>query len=384
MTYFGDVDLPFITSKDTSISKDVVEKNFIDAPPQVYNVTPDLESGSYSLVLNEAHHARNETFEEQRDAVLSMVSRHGTEFPFEVGGDVGYVLVNNASTSITPSEEIEEAEIELRYLDDDTYRSAVKVTPENPRGSDFDVTPEETLVAFPSFVDVVGETADFTISTEDTDLDLYIVDSSTVYEYSEDSTDMSKSQRESICRLYNSDDLRLYSDSKVVDNGSYINNSLVRVDYDSNSSTIEYYDSGWTTIGDVELSFDDGYASENTNDEITLDFVNDYSSSIYRGFSFVKYRFRTESDFVFNTSSTVQNSSDFYSHWNDGTYDIVILRESSDGSFFTDSSSIGIDGLNTSTFYNVYLGIVPSSITASDYARYIYNLGNRSRTFTQI
>jgi hypothetical protein len=98
----------------------------------------------------------------------------------------------------------------------------------------------------------------------------------------------------------------------------------------------------------------------------------------------VKYRFRTESDFVFNTSSTVQNSSDFYSHWNDGTYDIVILRESSDGSFFTDSSSIGIDGLNTSTFYNVYLGIVPSSITASDYARYIYNLGNRSRTFTQI
>jgi hypothetical protein len=384
MTYFGDIDLPFITEKDTSISKDVVEKNFVDAPPQVYNVTPDLESGSYSLVLNEAHHARNETFEEQRDAVLSMASRHGTEFPFEVGGDVGYVLVNNASTSITPSQEIEEGEIELRYLDDNSYRSAVKVTPENPRNSDFDVTPKETLVGFPTFVDVVNETADFTISTEDTDLDLYIVDSSTVYEYDEDSTDMSKSQRESICRLYNSNDLRLYSDSKVVDNGSYINNSLVRVDYNSDSSTIEYYDGGWTTIGDVELPFDDGYASDNTNDGITVEFVNGNESTVYRGFSVAEYTFSGETSFTFGVDATLQSTNNYYAHWNDGTYDVIIVRESSDGSFFTNVSDFGVNSLGSSTEYTKYVGIVPSAVSVSDYARYVYNLGNRRRTFTQV
>lgn len=384
MTWFGDIYLPFIVEKDTSISKDIVEKDFVDSPPQVYNVTPDLESGSYSLVLNQNHHERSETFEEQRDAVLSMVARHGTEFPFEVGGDVGYVLVNNASTSITPSQEIEEGTIELRYLDDTSYRSALKVTPQNPRLGDFDITPEESLVGFPSFVDVIGETADFTISTEDTDLELYIVDSSTVYEYDEDSTDMSKSQRESICRLYDSNDLRLYSDSKIVDNGSYINNSLTRVDYGSASSTIEYYDGSWVTIGDVQLPFDDGYASENTNDEITIEFVNGSQSSVYRGFSIAEYTFDNQTEFLFSVDATLQDTQNYYGHWNDGTYDIIIVRESSDGSFVTNTSTVGIENLNSSTEYTNYVGIVPSAVSVSDYARYVYNLGRRHRTFTQV
>jgi len=237
---------------------------------------------------------------------------------------------------------------------------------------------------FPTFVDVVNETADFTISTEDTDLDLYIVDSSTVYEYNEDSTDMSKSQRESICRLYNSNDLRLYSDSKIVDNGSYINNSLVRIDYDSSSSTIEYYDGGWVTIGDVQLPFDDGYASENTNDEITTEFVNGSQSSVYRGLSAVEYTFDSQTAFSFSVDATLQNSTNYYAHWNDGTYDIIIVRESSDGSFFTNASTIGVDSLTTSTEYTNYVAIVPPSISVSDYARYVYNLGRRSRTFTQV
>jgi hypothetical protein len=388
MTYFGDVAIPWVVSKDTSISKDIVEKNFVDEPPQVYELTPNLEAGTYSAIFNETVHDKNESFEEQQDAVLSMASRHGTEFPFELGGDAGYVLVNNASTSITPSEEIEEGEIDLRYLDDDTYRSAVKVNPQNPQNSDYNVTPEETLVAFPAFVDVVNETSDFTISTEDSDLDLYIVDSSKVYEYNEDPTDMSKSQRESICRLYNSNDLRLYSDSKVVDNGSYINNSLIRVDYNGESSTIEYYDNGWTSLIDVDLSFDSGYALENSNDKVTLEFVNGYSSSVYRGFSIVEYTFSGKSEFKFIADvSRAGPESYYYGYEHRLGYELVVMRESSDGYWdlfeFT-PDTFGIKNLNPSKEYTVYLGVIPPEVNDSDYRRYVYNLGKRSRTFTQV
>lgn len=384
---FGDVVIPFITSKDTSISKDVIEKNFVDEPPQVYELTSDLESGSYSIVLNEKIHAKNENFTEQKDAVLSMVSRHGTEFPFQSSGDNGYALVESANVTKFPSLQMREGTITVRFLDDRDYRSAVKATPYTPRNGDYDSesSPVESIVAFPSDLDIVNQTSDYTVSTKDGNIDLYRFTDKTIFEYDELEENY-KSQYLAICRLFNSTDERLYSDRRIVDNGSQLTNSLVKEQYQSDQSTLEYYDGGWTEIGSTLLPFDDGFASVNENDEVEVTFVNGNKSSVYRGFSLTRFDFSGETSFEFEPtqSFTEQTVESYYSHYQDSNdYDIVVVREDSDGNFFDDGTVLGIQNLDSTKEYTVYVGVVPSSAPVSDYARYVYNFGNRERTFVQ-
>ena len=387
MVWFGDISIPYLTEKDTSISKDVVEKNFVDEPPQVFELTADLEAGSYSLILNEKIHEKNESFVEQEDAVLSMVSRHGTEFPFQSAGDSGYALVESANVTTFPSLEIREGEVEVRFLDANDYRSAVRATPDSLRNAAFDsdATPVESYVAFPSQVEIFGLNADYTLSTADGSIDLYTFDEKTIFEYDE-LEERHESQQIAICRLFNSDDERLYSDSRVVDNGSYISNSLIRNTYNETEAALEYYNGTWNEIGSTQLSFDDGYGLTNENDEVTVSFINGNQASLYRGFSVVRYDFTDESSFEFESTKSITEESieDYYAHYvHEDGYDLVIVRTSADGSFFDDGNIFGVQDLITSEEYTFYVGVVPENITVSDYARYVYNFGSRERTFTQ-
>jgi len=383
--YFGDICIPWVVDKDTSIAKDTVEKNFVDKPPQVYELTPDLEAGTYTAVLNETVHDKNESFEEQQDAVLSMVSRHGIEFPFSVAGDNGYVIVNGANTSIDPRQEIRDAEIDIRFLDYNDYNAAVVVVPSVPMGSvfDSDVEPHESIISLPSSINVLNETADYTLTTEEGDLDYYIISGKNVVEYEESDVD---SQQKAICRSFDSSDLRVYSDSKVIDSGSVLANSLIRSTYRQSESEIEFYDGSWSTVGSVQIPFGTGYTPENINREIQLDFINDNKSQINRGFSVIKYTFDGETQFTFSTIYSVSliSDEDYYAHWEDGSgRDIIVVRTSSDGSFYTDTSELGVENLTSSTEYEIFVGVVPSAFTVDDYARYVYNIGNRRNTFVQ-
>ncbi len=387
MVWFGDIDVPYLTEKDTSISKDVVERNFVDEPPQVFELTADLEAGSYSLILNEKIHEKDESFVEQEDAVLSMVSRHGTEFPFQSAGDSGYALVESANVTTFPSLEMREGNIEVRFLDGNDYRSAVKATPDSLRNAAFDddATPVESYVAFPSEVEIVDYSPSYTLSTADGDVDLYTFTEKTIFEYDE-LEERHESQQVAICRLFNSDDERLYSDSRVVDNGSYISNSLIRNTYNETEATLEYYDGTWSEIGSTQLSFNDGYGHTNENDEITVRFVNENDSSVYRGFSVVRYQFDEETEFEFAPSAnfTEETVSDYYSHYaDDNNNDIIVVKPSNDGDFFNDGSVFGIENLIIDNQYEVYVGVVPDEITVDDYARYVYHFGRRQRTFVQ-
>ena len=387
MTWFGDVDVPWLTDKDTSITKDVIEKNFVDEPPQVYELTPNLESGTYTLILNQKYHQKDESMNEQEDAVLSMVSRHGTEFPFEISGDRGYALVESASVTTSPTLEIRDGDIEIRFLDVDGYRSAVKATPKSIRNAEFDSSaePVESLVAFPSEVDIIDYNTNYTVSTAQGDVDLYVFDERSIFEYNE-LENIYESQQIAICRLFNSDDERLYSDSKVVDTDSYVSNGLIRNTYKQDSAGLEYYDGAWIDIGSTLIPFDDGYGSTNENDEVTVSFVNGNQASLYRGFSVVRYDFTGESSFEFESTKSITEESieDYYAHYvyEDG-YDLVIVRTNANGNFFDDENVFGVENLITSEEYTFYVGVVPENITVSDYARYVYNFGNRERTFTQ-
>ena len=390
MPWFGEIFVPWLTDKDTSIDRDTVEKNFVDSPSDVYDLTPSLEAGTYNIILNEKVHEKNESFSEQKDAVLSMPSRHGTEFPFQSASDQGYVVVENASVTTFPSLETREGEIELRYLDKNTFSPAVKVNPVKFDKDEFgtDVEPVETLFALPSSISVSNLTANYTVTSLEGDVDLYVIDSKTVAEYSEDTFDKSTSQNQSICRLFDSGNNRIYSGSPVVDNGSELDNSLIRSTYNGTESVVEFYDgSNWISIGSTQLPFNEGYAQENENKEVSVRFRNDNESTIYRGISAVEYKFSGETDFTFDATNSVteQSLNSFYGHWQDDSTgeDIILVRTSSDGSFFTNSGTFGVNSLTSTKEYTVYLGVVPSSVSVSDYVRYIYNIGNRTNTFVQ-
>ncbi len=387
MTWFGDIDIPWLTDKDTSITKDVIEKNFVDEPPQVYELTPNLEAGTYTLILNEKYHNKNESMSEQEDAVLSMVPRHGTEFPFAISGDKGYALVESASVTTTPTLEIRNGDVEIRFLDIEKYRSAVKTKPKPLPRSNFNTSsdPIESIIAFPSNLDIIDYNSDYTVSTEEGNIDLYVFSDRTVFEYNE-LDNVYESQQIAICRLFNSDGERLYSDSKVIDNNSYISNGLIKNIYLNDRADLEYYDGEWNDIGSSLIPFNDGYASTNENDEIECQFVNGNRSSLYRGFSVVRYDFTDESSFEFEPykSFTKESVEDYYSHYVDEDgHDLILLRTSNDGNFFNGDDVFGIENLFTSNEYTVYVGVVPENIPVSDYARYVYNFGNRERTFTQ-
>lgn len=388
MPYFGDVYIPWITDKDTSISKDTVEKNFVDHPPQVYELTPDLEAGTYTAVLNETVHDKDESFVEQQDAVLSMVSRHGTEFPFSVAGDDGYVIVSSANTSIDPRQEIRDAEIDVRFLDGSDYNGCMIVNPYPFKGGSFDseVEPHETLASFPSSINVIGKTPDLTLEGEDEDIDYYIISDRGVLEYEE--TDLN-SQQNNICHLFNSTDERIYSESRIVDDGSTVNNSKCRVTYNDSGSQVEYYDSrGWNLLGTVNLPFGDGYPSVNENEQIDLEFVNDNSSSLYRGMPFVEYTFSGESEFVLELDTEVQvyddTWSDYFAQWSDGNFlNIIIVKAFNEGDFFNNDPEIGIENLTPSDEHKLMVAVAPTELAMQDFARYVYNVGSRRRSFVQ-
>lgn len=389
MVWFGDIYIPWITEKDTSITKDIVEKNFVGENPQVYELTPDLENGTYSFILNENVHEKNESFEEQQDAVLSMVNRHGTEFPFAIGGDEGFALVENASTSIGTTQEIRNADAELRFLSDEDYYSAFEVKIHPYIDGDFEEeTDLRTMVAFPDTVDVIETEPEYIIRGEDSNMELYTMTEPSLFEYEDPYND---SRRKNICKLYNSEGERLYSDCRVVDAGSYINNGLVRVGYDDTSSQLEYWDSGsWDLIGEASLNFGDGYPSKNQNDEIDIEFINGNGSTIYRGFSAVKYTFSNTNDFHFSTEAEVDNMSirDFYSwYWEkNNDHDVILIRTSDDGDFYSEEYGFGIENLDASEEYSVFIAVMTydlSDIYIREMAEWVYNIGTRRPTFTQ-
>jgi hypothetical protein len=382
--WFGDIGTAWITEKSTDLSKEVIEKNFVDAPPQVYELTPNLESGTYSLILNEQYHPRQETFREQRDGVRSMPSRHGTEFPFELAGDKGYVLPESTSVSITPSEEIEEGEVTLRFLEDETYRPAIKTTA-FPVSQKFAPTPEESVLPVPSIAENTP-TSDYTVTGENGDMEYYIYSDTNIFEYDHPSNH-TEIERVNTNRLFDSSDERVYSD-KGVSAGSYVENGLIRGTYNSDNISLEYYDSSWVSIGDITVPTQaDGYAKENENYELETEWIDSHNSKYYRGYPMVEVTLDGQTSFDFTSDATIdfiEESADWYRIVQDANgRHLFVVRESDDGQFNVGTQTISVDNIQSSKEYTFYVGVVPSSFGLVDFARYVYNIGEWRRSFVQ-
>lgn len=391
MVWIGDIDIPILTEKDTSISRDTIEKNFVDSPPQVYELTADLESGTYSAYLHEDLHSRNETFEEQIDSVISLPDRHVTECPISVAGDEGYILIDSVTSTVTPSRELREAEMDLRFFDNDVFRPAIDLLPQ--RFSDtFLPTPEESIYPLPSSVQNVVDsngsiTPEYTISTEDGDIDLYLYSGDNIFEYDQPS-DFASAERVAPVRLYQSlNGQRVYSDEKTIGTGCILENGLLRGEFNDTQANIHYYDGSWGQVGDVNVGAADGYSPENMRETIELSFVDSFNVFEFRGLPVFRFDVDSVTDFTFNGSETL-STGDTSTNWfrtvtDASNREIILIRTSEDGSFYDDGSVLRVENLTSGTEYTFFIGVVPGNIPAADFARYIYCRGTWKETLVQ-
>lgn len=384
MPWFGDIFIPWVTTKDTSISRDTVEKNFVDAPPQVFELNENLEAGTYTVILNESVHERNESFSEQTDAVNSLPARHVTELPFAVGGDKGHIIVENATTSITPSQQMREGEADIRFLDADSFQPAITV--EAYSEGDFSPTPEESVVPIPASA-TVSQTPQFTLTSADGDIDFYMYSTRENIAYTLPS-DYTSVEQTAPVRLYNSNSERIYSDTRAIGVGVEMDNSIIRANYGSSQTNLSYFDGSWQAIGNVNFTGGTGYAPDFANYETTLEFVNGGdTSTCYKGLPLVEFTTDGETDFTFTSAESVTTGSSgnhYYSVTMDSSgYELVVIRTSSDGSFTENVDGISVTGLDSSTEYTFFTGIVPSSVAVSDLSRWMVNRGIWRRTMVQ-
>lgn len=384
MPYFGDIFIPWLTTKDTSISRDVIEKNFVDAPPQVFELNNNLESGTYSAILNEDVHKKNESFSEQTDAINSMPGRHVSEFPYAVGGDKGHIVVENSTVEITPSNVIRRAELDIRFLSSDKFKPAASVEA-SEASSDFTVTPIESVYPIPADA-TVSKNPEVTVSTRDGDVDFYKYSTRENISWTLPS-DYASVERVSPTRLYKSNDERVYSDLPAVENNSYFDNGLLKATL-KDPTDISYYDGSWVKVGDIDVQGGSGYASEYSNDETEVSFAsNSYYYSIYRGLPVVEVNI-SDSSLTFTSTENITSADTSNLYYSTATmdssgYELILIRESSDGSISVNSDNITLSGLDSTNEYTIYVGVVPSEMNSENLARWVFNRGSWRRTMVQ-
>lgn len=381
MVWIGDIDIPVISDKDTGIDISTINTNFIDENPQSYKLYSALESGLYSVFLNSNIHGRKETLSEQKDSLLGMVERHGTEFPIVDASKEGFLLVDSVDYFETASEMFDEAEISLRFIPYSDYTVGFDLSAYS-NNDDFDV-PESSLIAFDSSV-TVRESGSilspiYSYTSEDGDIDYYEYSNSNIkLEFSDFSF-----EKNSPCRLFSSGKRR-YSTNSEVESKFELNNSVIKSEYSSDTSTIYIYNSGWSEIGSVSYPHTAGFPVKNTNQQISCDSISGEQTSIKRGFPLIGYKVFDRSSFSFDFAlDAVQSQENHYISATDTSgRELILVRDSDIGSFDSSSSGLSLDNLSGGEI-QVYCGFIPSSFSTSDIAQAIYTYGNVRRSFVK-
>jgi len=387
MVYIGDIDIPILTEKDTSIDRDVVEKNFVDAPPQRYELIPSLESGTYTALLHEKVHDRNESFAEQIDSVRSLPYRNVSECPIEVSSERGYLAVDVGSISIIPSLQVRESEIDVRFLDFDTYIPAIKCNAQS-YSEDFDVT-EESVIPIPTFVQEVNknntsDTPSFSITAEETTFGYYTYTQGDILDYIPSDSDITQVERESPVRLFDGSNNRIYSGSSNFNDFS-LSNGVLKFERQSDTVYVDTWDSGWQRAGNFVLDSDVGYLPDFGNYETTVETISENRISSHRGFWVNRVTITGRNQFQFNVDiDTVDNQTSLYHSVNtvDG-YTAILVRGQNEGNINTMTNSILVDNLNSSEEYTYFIGFVPDELTSQEAAEYAFTRGNWKRSLKQ-
>lgn len=115
--FIGDVEIPLLVSKDVSVERETVVKEFVRDEPQFFQESSDFESGSYSAFLNQENHSEGKTLEEQIQDVRKLIERQPEQNKIDYADGKAYAVVNSVGDVIDVNEEIKEVEIELIILE---------------------------------------------------------------------------------------------------------------------------------------------------------------------------------------------------------------------------------------------------------------------------
>lgn len=399
MPWFGDIFIPYLTDRDTDITKVTIERNFVDLPPQVFDRNAELEAGSYTAILTDLYHERNENLSEQTDAVLSMAARHATEFPYDESGITGHLLVHDPTITITESELIRPAELGLRFMSDDDFIPAIVGTAD-AISDEFDASPKESIVPIPEAVENVSDylngesiTPIASIESEEGTIDYYLYDDvRNVISYENPNDDYSSSERIGPVRTFDADSERVYLDLKTLDAGTKMDNGIVRFEQRADVGELSHYDDGWDTIGEtsVGVGSEKGHLSNIGNYESTISFVtggDEYDISMCKGFPVVRCELDGMTDFSFDIEheplTLIEDGGYYYAVEDSQGNDIVLVRSSTDGSFNHTDAQVSVDGIDDETLYTFIIGIVPDELTVGDFSRYLYNQGYWKRSLAE-
>lgn len=115
--FIGNVEIPLLVSKDTSVGRETVTKEFIRDNPQFFQESANFESGTYSAYLNQENHSESKTLEEQIKSIRNLLERKPQENKISYANGEAYVVVNSVGDVIDVDEEIKEVEIDLIILE---------------------------------------------------------------------------------------------------------------------------------------------------------------------------------------------------------------------------------------------------------------------------
>jgi len=116
--FIGDVEIPLLISKDVSVERETVVKEFVWDEPQFFQESADFESGSYSAFLNQENHSEGKTLEEQIRDVRKLIERQPEQNEIDYADGKAYAVVNSVGDVIDVDEEIKEVELEVIILED--------------------------------------------------------------------------------------------------------------------------------------------------------------------------------------------------------------------------------------------------------------------------
>lgn len=294
-TWFGRTPI-ILTSAEADMSRDTVEKNFVEQPAEVFELNQNIEEESFNLIMNEALNPKGQSISEQRKMIRSMPYRIGHDFPVKVGADVGHFIPTSSTANITPSQEIEEGSMSGKFIEYPDYKPGFRI---NTRDS-ADVLNDTVNVIFGEVDDGSHNTSlnkgtrnSFEFSTADGQNYTYPVEieksldsPELIYYDSIGETNFYTHEKISPVEIVKSNGEEIHTETGLSD-GDYIQNNLIRATYYTNISErnsnigltgeagFEYsivFDSSYEPIGQLVLNnIDTPYPSDNSNYKVSLD-----------------------------------------------------------------------------------------------------------------
>lgn len=402
MPKIGSAYVPHVLEDDIGQSVPTETVPDPDGRPRVESFRADLSQGTISFLLHPDAHPDNESVEEQRDAVTSLVQRKAATLPFEQFSERGHLSVQSVSIP-KMSARIITGDMTIRYLPANLYQPSIfprpKVLP-----NDFGVSASGVVAAPVSIDSAVARDTDTgqisyptaygSLPTPDGNLNLYSVQNDQyTFDYPTgsyaDGIDIGSIR---VFEHNNSTDpdnwTRIYRESYMPKEGVVVSNGFIRYLFsdpsDGNLHINWYNGSDWVDAGHVEVDASRVRLSDNGSERAFLDLPNG-TFALERGrvagrfdlFGLNGFEYDTSTgDYPLETSMTASN--DVYAVANNSNISFTYILAYPNDDITKSVSGDVIQFIDYSDGF-IFPGVYPSSFTTQDTAHRIVTEWNNSR-----